>query len=71
MFATDFNPTATLAGTSCPRCAHVGLLQVSREAYASAPKRDRHEPQDIIDPSLYVSCPVCRVVAEWPGCEGS
>jgi phage FluMu protein Com len=69
MFTGDFNPAATLAATSCPRCAHVGLLQVSHEEYASTPKHDLHEPKDIIDPSLYVRCPVCRVVAEWPDCE--
>lgn len=68
MFIDSFNPTATLAATSCPRCAHEGLVEVDWDAYLMAPKRDRHEPKASIDPCIYGKCPSCRMVVEWPGC---
>lgn len=68
MLVEVFNPTASLAATSCPRCGHPGLLQIDHEEYHLTPRGDRHIPEAIIDPSLYVRCPECRVVSEWPGC---
>ncbi|MEZ5646984.1 MAG: hypothetical protein R3E99_17850 [Burkholderiaceae bacterium] len=68
MFIDSFNPTASLAATPCPRCAHQGLLKADWEEYREAPSHDRHEPKATIDPSLYGKCPACRMVVEWPGC---
>lgn len=69
MFTNEFNPTAALAATSCPRCGHVGLLQIAHGEYLLVAREDRHEAKTIICPSLYGRCPVCRVVAEWPACQ--
>lgn len=69
VIADCFNLRAPIAATSCPRCGHEGLLQIEHEEYLLTPRSDRHEPKDIIDPSLYVRCPKCRVVSEWPGCQ--
>ncbi len=67
MFTDTFDPTATLAATPCPRCGHEGLLQIDHEEYHRTPRGDRHIPEAMIDPSLYIRCPECRMVSEWPG----
>lgn len=69
MFIDSFNLTATLAATSCPRCAHEGFVQIDGDAYRAHRKRDRQEPKAIIWPSLYCRCPACGLVAEWPDVE--
>lgn len=71
VFTPLFSRKDALSATNCPRCNHEGLLQIEQEEYASAPTRERHAPKHIICPSLYVRCPICRVVAEWPDCRGS
>jgi hypothetical protein len=68
MFAEDFNPTAALVATSCPRCAHAGLVEVTHEQYILAPRNHRHDSKAVICPNLYARCPKCGVVAEWPDC---
>lgn len=67
MFIDTFNPATALAATSCPRCAHKGLVKVGGETYQKAPN---HEPKATIDPSIYGQYPACRKAVEWPGCTG-
>lgn len=69
MFVDEFDWRAALSAASCPRCTHVGLARIDNDTYHTAPPRDRYEPLAIICPSLFVRCPECRVVAEWPDCE--
>jgi hypothetical protein len=68
MLTDSFDPTATLAATSCPRCAHQGFVEVDWETHREAPSHDHHIPKATIDPSINGQCPVCRMVVEWPGC---
>lgn len=68
MFATDFDPTATLAATSCPRCGTLGLIESDDAAHHAAPERDRHVPRFHINPTVYCRCPACGLEAEYPGC---
>ena len=42
MFDKDFNPMATLAAVSCPRCATLGLIEITAEEHSTAPANDKH-----------------------------
>ena len=68
MFAEDFNPTATLAAVRCPRCAAVGLTEITDDEHAATTAKDKHQAAYHIDPSLTCRCPACGLVAEWPAC---
>jgi hypothetical protein len=68
MFAEDFNPTTTLAAVHCPRCAAVGLVEITEEEHAAAPAKDKLQAAYHIDPSLTCRCLACGLVTEWPAC---
>jgi hypothetical protein len=68
MFAEDFNSLATLAALRCPRCAVVGLVEITEEEHSAAPAKDKHQAAGRVDPSLTCRCLACGLVAEWPAC---
>lgn len=68
MFATDFDPAATLAALSCPRCGTLGLIESDHAAHHAAREQDRHEPRFIVNPSVHCRCPACGLEAQYPAC---
>jgi hypothetical protein len=66
MFIDSFDPVATLAAETCPRCYSLGLTDIDSETYQAAPAADRHPVKFTVCPSLYARCAACGLVAEWP-----
>lgn len=68
MFVEGFSHTATLAAVHCPRCAVVGLVEITEEEHGAAPVKDKHQAAYHVNPSRTCCCPACGLVAEWPAC---
>jgi hypothetical protein len=69
VFVDRFNVASAVAATPCPRCNASGLVEIDGRTYRNASKADKQQARFIIDPSVFVQCPACRLVAEWPACK--
>lgn len=68
MFADDFDHSAALASSACPRCRAMGLVGTDTDTVNAAPPADRHQAPYSIEPSIPARCPACGLHMEWPGC---
>lgn len=66
MWADAFDPVKTLAGETCPRCQHMGLVCPTQEDCENCKPEDEFQASVVVCPSIGAKCPACGLMGDWP-----